>query len=287
MELHPDAVDNGKKGDPSNARATDTQLLPSPKPLPLSSFLHLLLLWEKGHYGDSSSLPQLTPSPTASQMFYSWKRRGAVASSVKSCSMSIFSTCWLTKRWCPWPQYTVPTPWLTWGWGWRSDWSSSLSHSLPRFSHKENTYALLQARDGLSDLSQFLPTTGFQRAIFTVVWTELQSNRRLLECVEPNENVYGCLGAPDHLWLSFWSHSALLGLFLWVFLSAKCLFIFLSLFTPLAFLSCFPSQLGSTYKGRAASFFLVPTTVAHIQSGRAGWMSACCLLARWAIGQMT
>ena len=22
---------------------------------------------------------------------------------------------------------------------------------------------------------------------------------RLLECIEPNENVYGCLGAPDHL----------------------------------------------------------------------------------------
>ena len=74
-------------------------------------------------------------------------------------------------------------------------WSSSFSHSLPRFSHKENTDALLQAGGGLTDLSKSLPTTGLHRAIIRIIWTELQCDGRLLECVEPNENVYGCLGA--------------------------------------------------------------------------------------------
>ena len=143
--------------------------------------------------------------------------------------MNIFSTCWIMRLSVPLTPAHGSNSLADLGSGvekWL--WSSNLSYSLPRFSCKENTYSLLQAGDGLSYLSQPLPTTGFYRASIRIVWTELQCDMRLLGCAEPNENVYRCLGAPNHLWLSFWCHSSLLGLFLWAFLSAKCLCLFSS-----------------------------------------------------------
>lgn len=103
---------------------------------------------------------------------------------------------------------------------------------------------------------------------------------RLLGCAESNENVYGCLGAPNCHWLSFCCHSSLLGLFLWAFPSAKCLFIFLSLFISLAFLSCFPSWLGSTYikAGKPHSCWYPPPWPTSNQAELVGSQPALCYL---------
>lgn len=179
----------------------------------------------------------------------------------------------------PLTPYTGPAPWLTWGWGWRSDFDLVVSvtpclgfpirRTLTPFCRRGagslTSHSFFQPQDSIGLLLEssgqsFSVTGGFCRS------------------VEPKENVYGCLGAQDHLWLSFWSHSALLGLFLWVFLSAKCLFIFLSLFTPLGVLSCFLSQLGSTYikAGWPHSFWYPPLWPTSDQGELAGCQPAVC-----------
>lgn len=51
---------------------------------------------------------------------------------------------------------------------------------MPPFSHKKNTYSLLQAENRLRDLSRSPPTTGFHWAIIRIIWTELQCDMRRL-----------------------------------------------------------------------------------------------------------
>lgn len=160
-------------------------------------------------------------------MFYSWKRGRAVVSFVESCGMNIFSTCWFMRLSEPLTPAHNSNSFANLGGGvgeWL--WSSNFSYSLSWFSHKENTYSLLQAGDRLSDLPRSLPTSGFHRAIIRMVWTELKCDMRLLVCAEPNENVDVYAKAPNCL--SFWCHSTSLGVFLWAILSVKFLCLFSS-----------------------------------------------------------
>lgn len=69
-----------------------------------------------------------------------------------------------------------PTSGVRWG----TDFDLITRYSLPPFSHKKNTYSLLQAEDRLSDLSQSPPATGFHWAIIRIIWTELQCDMRRL-----------------------------------------------------------------------------------------------------------
>jgi hypothetical protein len=80
--------------------------------------------------------------------------------------------------------HTMPTPLVTWGRGWGSNFDLvilvNLSSSVTQFSHKESTYSLLQAGDRLGDLSQSPLAPGFHLAIIRVLWTELQCDTMLL-----------------------------------------------------------------------------------------------------------
>ena len=165
---------------------------------------------------------------------------------------------------------------------------------MPWFSHKENIFSLVQAGDRLSDLSQSPRATGFRRAIISIVWTELQCDRRLLG---GQNEMKTCMRVPVHQTISdsFWCRSTLQGSFLWAFLSIKCFCLFSSI---CSFLSHFPSWLGSTNrKAGKPHCWQCPRPCPtrgmwkvrawRSRSGRPGWISVCYSLARWATGQIT
>lgn len=138
--------------------------------------------------------------PHSSQMFYSWKR----VSSSFLCKGTVWVYFMLThKAVGALDPSTVPTPWLTWGWGWRSDWSSSLSHSLPWFSHKENTYALLQrGTDSVTSHSFFQPQDSIRLLLessgqsFSVTggfWSALETKWKCLWVFGGHQTISDCL----------------------------------------------------------------------------------------------
>lgn len=107
------------------------------------------------------------------------------------------------------------TPLPTSGVGWGTDFDLVICVTLClHFSHKKNTYSLLQAEDRLSDLSQSLPTTGFHRAIIRIIWTELQCDTRHLGVqnqmkmfmgVPAHQTTSDCLSGVTQLYLGYFS----------------------------------------------------------------------------------
>lgn len=246
----------GRRMTPAKQEQLTPSCFPAPSPChcPHSSFC--CCFGRRGIIVTPLHFPSWHPPPRPAKCFTAGKEGWAVAASfVKSCSMSIFSTCWLTKLLVPLTPVhgSNSLAWLRVGGG-GSDWSSSLI-LLAWFSHKGERTPFCMETDSVTSHSFFQPQDSI--GLLESSGQEAQCDRRLLGTWNQMKMFMGVWG---HQTISDCKSFSFTRLFLWVFLSVKCLFIFLSLFTPFSLSLLVPSQLNSSYikAGQPHSFWYPP-----------------------------